>query len=102
MSRLPCREPSGSQVLRGVWCPAYRAPFNERTDVTPLVLEPLVDADALARVRATLGIHNLPDGLAQVIARKAEGNPFCLLAIAAQLDMRPLADRCRQSLPTLG
>ncbi len=67
------------------WRPTYRSPFNEHTYVSRLVLEPLVDADALALVRAALGIDNLPDELAQVIARKAEGNPFFLEEIGRAL-----------------
>ena len=67
------------------WRPTYRSPFNEHTYVSRLVLEPLVDDDALAMVRATLGIHDLPDELAGLIARKAEGNPFFLEEIGRAL-----------------
>jgi class 3 adenylate cyclase/tetratricopeptide (TPR) repeat protein len=67
------------------WRPTYRAPFNEHTYVSRLVLEPLVETDALALVRSTLGIENLPDDLAHLIARKAEGNPFFLEEIGRAL-----------------
>jgi class 3 adenylate cyclase/tetratricopeptide (TPR) repeat protein len=67
------------------WRPSYRPPFNEHTYVDRVVLEPLVDDDALALVRSTLGIEDLPDDLARVIARKAEGNPFFLEEIGRAL-----------------
>ncbi len=67
------------------WRPSYRPPFNEHTYVSRLVLEPLADNDALALVRSTLGIADLPDDLASIIARKAEGNPFFLEEIGRAL-----------------
>jgi class 3 adenylate cyclase/tetratricopeptide (TPR) repeat protein len=67
------------------WRPSYRPPFNEHTYVSRVLLEPLVEDDALALVRSTLGIEDLPDDLAHVIARKAEGNPFFLEEIGRAL-----------------
>lgn len=67
------------------WRPSYRAPFKEHTYVSRVVLAPLADADALALVRATLGIAELPDDLARVLSRKAEGNPFFLEEIGRAL-----------------
>ncbi len=67
------------------WRPSYRPPFNEHTYVSRIVLEPLVEDDALTLVRSTLDIENLPDDLARVIARKAEGNPFFLEEIGRAL-----------------
>ncbi|MBI2528976.1 MAG: AAA family ATPase [Candidatus Rokubacteria bacterium] len=67
------------------WRPSYRPRFPEHTYITRLVLEPLEDADAHRLVRATLGIGDLPDELAAIIARKAEGNPFFLEEIGRAL-----------------
>jgi class 3 adenylate cyclase len=69
------------------WRPTYRPPFNEHTYVSRIVLEPLDERNSLELVRATLTIHDLPDELARVIARKAAGNPFFLEEIGrAPLD----------------
>ncbi len=65
--------------------PAYTAPFGEHTYVSRIVLPPLDEADARALVRATLGIEDLPDDLATLIAGKAEGNPFFLEEIGRAL-----------------
>jgi class 3 adenylate cyclase/tetratricopeptide (TPR) repeat protein len=67
------------------WRPSYRAPFNEHTYVSRILLEPLAEDDALALVRSTLAIDALPTDLAQLIARKAEGNPFFLEEIGRAL-----------------
>jgi class 3 adenylate cyclase/tetratricopeptide (TPR) repeat protein len=67
------------------WRPTYRPPFNEHTYVSRLVLEPLADDDALALVRSTLAIEDVPVDLAHLIARKAEGNPFFLEEIGRAL-----------------
>ncbi len=67
------------------WRPSYRPPFNEHTYVSRVLLEPLADDDALALVRSTLAIQDLPEHLAGLIARKAEGNPFFLEEIGRAL-----------------
>ena len=72
-------------LLMLTWRPSYRPRFSEHTYITRLVLEPLDDADAHQLVRATLGIEDLPDDLATIIARKAEGNPFFLEEIGRAL-----------------
>jgi class 3 adenylate cyclase/tetratricopeptide (TPR) repeat protein len=65
--------------------PAYTAPFGERTYVSRVVLQPLEEADARRVVHATLGVEQLPEELARVVARKAEGNPFFLEEIGRAL-----------------
>ncbi len=65
--------------------PTYTAPFGEHTYVSRVVLQPLDEADSRALVQATLGIEDLPDDLAAVIASKAEGNPFFLEEIGRAL-----------------
>ncbi len=67
------------------WRPSYRPPFTEHTYVSRIVLEPLDEHNALQLVRSTLGIEDLPHDLAQLIARKAEGNPFFLEEIGRAL-----------------
>lgn len=65
--------------------PIYQPTFGERTYISRVVLQPLDDADARRLVRATLGVEELPDELATLIARKAEGNPFFLEEIGRAL-----------------
>lgn len=65
--------------------PTYRPPFAEHTYVSRLVLEPLDDANARDLLRATLDVDHVPDDLAAVIARKADGNPFFLEELARAL-----------------
>ena len=77
--------PGTPLLLILTWRPTYRQPFAEHTYVSRVLLEPLEDADALTLVRATLGIEDLPVELAQLIARKAEGNPFFLEEIGRAL-----------------
>jgi class 3 adenylate cyclase len=77
--------PGMSALLILTWRPTYRAPFGEHTYVSRIVLEPLEEDDALALVRATLDIEDLPGELARLISRKAEGNPFFLEEIGRAL-----------------
>ncbi len=65
--------------------PSYRGPFGEHTYASRVVLQPLDDADARRVVHATLGVEDLPEDLARLIARKAEGNPFFLEEIGRSL-----------------
>jgi tetratricopeptide (TPR) repeat protein len=65
--------------------PIYQPTFGERTYISRVVLQPLHDADARRLVRVTLGVEELPDELAALIAHKAEGNPFFLEEIGRAL-----------------
>ncbi len=65
--------------------PTYTSPFGESTDAVRLVLRPLDDLDARRIMHATLGVEELPEDLARLIARKAEGNPFFLEEIGRVL-----------------
>lgn len=67
------------------WRPTYRAPFAEHTYVSRVVLQPLDEAHARGLIRAALDVDAVPDDVAALVARKAEGNPFFLEELARAL-----------------
>jgi class 3 adenylate cyclase/tetratricopeptide (TPR) repeat protein len=56
--------------------PGFRQPFGDRSYHHRIVLDTLGAADTAAMARAVLGAQTLPPALAELIARKAEGNPL--------------------------
>jgi tetratricopeptide (TPR) repeat protein len=58
--------------------PGYRAPWMDRSYVTQVGLPPLSREDSLSVVRSVRKADPIPDGIAEVILGKAEGNPFFL------------------------
>jgi len=77
---------AGASVLLVLtYRPTYRPPFGEHTYVSRVVLHPLDEWEARRLVRATLRVEDLPDDLAGLVARKAEGNPFFLEEIGHAL-----------------
>jgi DNA-binding NtrC family response regulator/tetratricopeptide (TPR) repeat protein len=58
--------------------PGYRPPWIERSYATQIALQPLPAGDSLTIVQSVLQTKHVPEALAQIIVRKAEGNPFFL------------------------
>ncbi len=77
--------PGMAVLLIVTYRPVYQQPFGDRTYYWRLALHPVDEADAVRIVRATLGVEDLPEDLAALIARKAEGNPFFLEEIGRAL-----------------
>jgi class 3 adenylate cyclase len=77
--------PGMAVLLVVTYRPQYQQPFGDRTYSWRVVLQPVEEEDAVHIVRATLGVQDLPRGLAAVIAGKAEGNPFFLEEIGRTL-----------------
>ena len=64
--------------------PTYQHPFGDRTYYWRIALSPSTPT-VPSVVRATLGVADVPPEIADVIARKAEGNPFFLEEIGRTL-----------------
>jgi len=58
--------------------PGWAPPWMQRSHVTQLALPPLSAEDSLSVVRSVLRTEHAPEGLAEMILGKAEGNPFFL------------------------
>jgi class 3 adenylate cyclase len=65
--------------------PGFRHPFGDRSYHHRIALDALTAADMAAMTRAILGAETLPPALADLIARKAEGNPLFVEEVAKAL-----------------
>ncbi|HEV8654930.1 MAG TPA: adenylate/guanylate cyclase domain-containing protein [Candidatus Limnocylindria bacterium] len=63
----------------------YVHPFGERTYHTRIALTTLTASDSAQLATAALGATSLPDDLRELIARKAEGNPFFVEEVVKSL-----------------
>lgn len=63
----------------------YQHPFGERTYHTRIALDSLSTADSVEMSKAILSTERLPGELNQLIARKAEGNPFFVEEVVKSL-----------------
>ena len=63
----------------------YRHPFPDRSFHTRIALAPLSERDSAAMVRAALGAEEISDAVNDLIARKAEGNPFFVEELSKSL-----------------
>ena len=68
--------------------PEYKPPWLNRAFVTQLPLEPLPSGDIRHLIRERLGVDVLPEGLARLVAEKAEGNPLFAEEIVSYLTER--------------
>ncbi len=65
--------------------PEYGQPFGERTYFNRLVLADLQPAESAALAQSVLQVTALPPELVQLIASKAEGNPFYIEEVTRSL-----------------
>jgi tetratricopeptide (TPR) repeat protein len=65
--------------------PGYHHPFGDRTYHTRLALTNLSAADSAQMAQAMLDSASLPEALATLIVRKAEGNPFFVEEVVKSL-----------------
>jgi class 3 adenylate cyclase len=77
--------PGLASLLILTWRPSFRPAFAEHTYASRVALEPLEEPDARRLVVASLGLADPLDDLTQVVARKAEGNPFFVEEIVRAL-----------------
>jgi class 3 adenylate cyclase/tetratricopeptide (TPR) repeat protein len=77
--------PGMAVLLVVTYRPVYQQPFGDRTYYWRIAPQPLEREDASRIVQATLGVSDLPNELAAIIAAKAEGNPFFLEEIGHAL-----------------
>ncbi len=69
-------------LLVCTWRPGYRPPWGDHSYVTQLALRRLSPDESLSVVRSVLQAERVPEGLAQAILERAEGNPFFLEELA--------------------
>ncbi len=65
--------------------PGYEHRFGDRSYHQRLTLSPLSDPETASMAGAALGVAALPEEIRDLIARKAEGNPFFVEEITASL-----------------
>jgi class 3 adenylate cyclase/tetratricopeptide (TPR) repeat protein len=65
--------------------PGYRHPFGDRSYHVRVSLRPLAPPDMATMTGALLGVTDVPSELRELIARKAEGNPFFVEEVAKSL-----------------
>jgi DNA-binding NtrC family response regulator len=69
----------GARILFiSTYRPGYRPPWLDRSFATQMALQPLPPRDGLAIVQSVLQPDAVPEGLAQLIVARGEGNPFFL------------------------
>jgi class 3 adenylate cyclase len=68
--------------------PEYSPPWLDSAIATKLPLEPLPAGDIRRLIRERLGVEAVPEGLAQQVAEKAEGNPLFVEEIVSYLTER--------------
>ena len=68
--------------------PEYTPPWLDRGTVTKLPLESLPSGDVRHLIQERLGVDALPEGLAQQVTEKADGNPLFAEEIASYLAER--------------
>ncbi|MGH7818494.1 MAG: ATP-binding protein, partial [Candidatus Binatia bacterium] len=65
--------------------PGYRSPLAERSYATRIALQPLSAVETGAMAEAVLETQRFPPEIRDIIARKAEGNPFFVEEVAKSL-----------------
>jgi class 3 adenylate cyclase/tetratricopeptide (TPR) repeat protein len=65
--------------------PGYRPPFGERSWVTRLALQPLSPEQTRVMTAAVLAVERVPAPLHELIASKADGNPFFVEEVTKSL-----------------
>ncbi len=65
--------------------PGYRHPFGDRSYHTRIAIRALTDAEMASMTTAMLGTSEIPGDLRELIARKAEGNPFFVEEVTKSL-----------------
>ena len=68
--------------------PEYSSPWLDRSAVTKLPLEALAAGDIRHLIQERLSVAALPEGLAQQVIEKAEGNPLFAEEIVSYLTER--------------
>ena len=72
-------------LLIRAYRPQYAAPRDPIDEATVLYLDHLSRDSTVALLRARLGVEEIPDALARLVAEKAEGNPLFAEEIASYL-----------------
>jgi class 3 adenylate cyclase/tetratricopeptide (TPR) repeat protein len=72
-------------LLLCTYRPGYRSSLAERSYSTRLALQPLSADDTSTMAEALLEAHAFPDEIRELIAQKAEGNPFFIEEVAKSL-----------------
>jgi len=65
--------------------PGYRHPFRDRSYHVRITLRALAESDTTTMTSALLGTADMPPALRELIARKAEGNPFFVEEVTKSL-----------------
>ncbi len=77
--------PASRALLLCSYRPGYQHPFGDRSYHQRLSLTALSIKDTASIAESALGVHELPAEVKELIAEKAEGNPFYIEEIAASL-----------------
>ena len=77
--------PMSRLLVVATYRPGYHSPFPERSYITRLTVTPLTESEALQIVQDIVGSSACPGQLQQLIASKAEGNPFFIEELVKSL-----------------
>jgi tetratricopeptide (TPR) repeat protein len=80
--------PGAAVLLVVTYRPGYEPPWINKSFATQLSLPPLSNEDSLKVAQSVLPGAPLPDAVAEVILRRAEGNPFFLEELALSIQDR--------------
>jgi predicted ATPase len=73
--------------------PGYSNPFGERTFYNRISLKTLEEKESLDLAKSVIGVGNLPEPIAPLILKRAEGNPFYIEEISKSFEEMGILQR---------